>query len=188
MEQVTRNRFYSSRRRKMWSHAVAKLCNRGKFGARGRLGHANFWVIRHRLHSLARGVPKVDVKRTSGTTVSNSMRDAPGSRGRGWREGVLTLTDVTSLYHGTRLPPRWEETCDTPQGNSSYWHSWNSTVTCYRVMRKACGSFLRFSFRWFYWFIRVDVWRVSNNFSNILDIETCKYFNGHVCWMNFLFQ
>lgn len=93
----------------------------------------------NRSHSLARGVPKVDVKRTPGTTVSNSRRDAPGSRG--WGERVLTLTDVTSLYHGTRLPPRWEETFDAgPRGNSSYWHSWNGTVTCYRVMRKACGS------------------------------------------------
>lgn len=62
----------------------------------------------NRLHSLARGVPKVDVKRTSGTTVSNST--LLGSRGRGWREGerVLTLTDVTSLYrdflHDRRKP------------------------------------------------------------------------------------
>lgn len=59
----------------------------------------------NRLHSLARGVPKVDVKRTSGTTVSNSTRDAPWKPWTGMAWGWARVNVNRRNESLSRLPP-----------------------------------------------------------------------------------
>lgn len=85
-----------------------KVWRAGKSRPREFLGHSN------RLHSLARGVPKVDVKRTSGTTVSNSTLLGSSVDG-GWREGEAR---VNVNRRNESLP--WSATYSTIGGKQRY--------------------------------------------------------------------